>query len=256
MTASDATPVKVATPINSSTMDDAILITTTLPTQPLPQSSTRIAFETERLILRPFVADDIAAIHILRTQPEVMIFTATGVVDKDIAATQSKLDLYLPPNDTKTFNCAVCWRETGELIGMGGCHMFSGSWGWPELGYMFMKEHWGKGLATEFVRGFFELYSMLPRSQIKLKVSKSSLKGLNPTSGTVGDEDAVYEEQLSALIDSSNTRSSRVLEKPGFEHFIDFKEIDCRDPEGKLEVDLAGFRYFPGRHGAPASASS
>ncbi|KAJ4290649.1 hypothetical protein N0V88_006396 [Collariella sp. IMI 366227] len=50
---------------------------------------------TERLLLRAFTPED-TAFHELRTQPEVMHWTAAGVPDKDVAASQAKLDPFLP----------------------------------------------------------------------------------------------------------------------------------------------------------------
>lgn len=125
-------PPKVLFPAS----DEAVVITAILPTHPFPPAPARAHVSTERLLIRPFVADDIGAMHVLRTQPEVMINTAVGKIDPDVATTQSRLDLFLPPNDVKQVNCALCLRETGGLIGMGGSHNFQGGSGWPELGYV------------------------------------------------------------------------------------------------------------------------
>ncbi len=117
--------------------DDYVMVKTTLPV--FPANAERITVTTERLIVRPPRAEDLDGLHALRTQPEVMWFTPAGRPDVDRAETQRRLDPFLPPNDTATHNCAICWRETGELIGIGGCHRRDGDFGWPVAGYMFRK---------------------------------------------------------------------------------------------------------------------
>jgi len=116
--------------------EDYVVVKTTLPTLPLPSNSERATKTTERLILRPLRAEDVHDLHVLRTQPAVMKSTALGLVDADLATTQSRLDPFLPPNDGNTHNWAICLRETGALIGTGGSHKLQGMFGWPELGYM------------------------------------------------------------------------------------------------------------------------
>lgn len=110
--------------------DDFVLVNTTLPSLPLPRNAERPDVVTERLVLRALRADDLHAHHKLRTQPEVMIWTSTGRPDKDLTETQSKLDPFLPPKDAETFNFAICWRETGEFIGIGGSHRLKGVFGY------------------------------------------------------------------------------------------------------------------------------
>ncbi len=122
---------------NSTPEDDWVVVKTTLPI--FPANAERPTVSTERLILRPWRPDDVAELHVLRTQPEVMQFTSLGRVDVDLAETQTRLDPFLPPNDTLTHNCAICWKETGEVIGSGGCHRRAGTFGWPEVGYMLRK---------------------------------------------------------------------------------------------------------------------
>lgn len=131
-----------------------IPIKTTLPIYPLPSAATRGQILTPRLLLRGLSQDDLEAYHTLRTDPEIMKWTVQGRPDRDLAETQEKLDLFLPPNDVLKSNWAICLRESGEFIGIGGVHIFASTFGWPELGYMIRREYWGRGLATEFLRGF------------------------------------------------------------------------------------------------------
>ncbi|KAL8400129.1 hypothetical protein RB594_000510 [Gaeumannomyces avenae] len=212
---------------------DFVVVNTTLPSLPLPRSAERADVVTERLVLRALRAEDLNAVHVLRTQPEVMVWTSTGRGDKDMAETQHKLDNYLPPNDVETFNCAICWRETGELIGMGGS--------WPELGYTIRKEFWGRGLATELVRAFLEAYVMLPRARAQIRVDRRSVVAV-----TAGQQEPVEaREVLVALVETPNERSHGVLRKCGLERFSEFVEPDPRDPS--KTVGLVAYRLVVAR---------
>lgn len=225
--------------------EDWLSVRTTLPSS-LPQGLSRPHITTPRLILRPFNSSDLDALYALRQQPEVMHWTTASRVDADMEETATKLALFLPPNDTKTFNCAICLRETGELIGQGGVHAFEQpaddaaagpQLGWPELGYMIRKEHWGKGIATEFLTAFLGAWAGLPREGVPgRKVIASSAEG-------AGGPATVMEEQLVAVIDGTNGASQKVLERCGFESFLSFRDVDMRAPDRM--IDLIAYRYFP-----------
>jgi len=210
-----------------------VSVKSTLPI--FPRSSERQDFATERLIIRPFRQEDLEGLHGLRTQIEVMVNTGQGRNDRDRDETQKKLELHLPPNDLTTFNCAILDRASGAFIGSGGCHRIAAGFGWPEIGYMFRTEYWGKGLATEFVRGFLELYVKLPRREAEVLV--------HPATVAAGAERS--EELLVALTTYDNVQSQRILAKAGFERFLEFTEPDLRDPS--VNVGLYGFRWYPTR---------
>lgn len=224
--------------------EDWVSVRTTLPK--LPESLSRSQVTTPRLVLRPFVQSDLDALYILRQQPEVMQWTTAGRIDADREETASKLAIFLPPNDTKTFNCAICLRDTGELIGQGGVHAFEQpvddaaagpQLGWPEIGYLIRKEHWGKGIATEFLAAFLDMWAGLPREEVVgRKVTASSV-------GVAGLAESGVDEQVVAVIDAVNGASQRILEKCGFKSFMSFRDVDIRAPD-KM-IDLIAYRYFP-----------
>lgn len=211
-------------------------VRTTIPR--LPSSSARSVVTTPRLLIRPIEASDLDALHGLRTQPEVMVWTAAGRVDSDKDETASVLAAFLPPHDAEAFNCTLCLRETGEPIGMGGVHRMNTDkdYGWPEIGYMFKKEHWGKGLATEFVVAFLRMWDGLERVPIQLNVNPKTL-------ATDDGQQTTVREQLLATADAKNVASQRILIKCGFEPFDDFEEENARDPT--KVVRLLTFRYLP-----------
>jgi RimJ/RimL family protein N-acetyltransferase len=212
-------------------------VKTTLPERPLPPNATRSPVTTNRLLIRALVPEDVHSLHILRTQPEVMVNTGQGRPDKGPEETQKSLNNFLPPKDETTFNCAICLKETGELIGIGGCHQIVSTFGWPALGYMIRKEFWGQGLTTEFVNAWLEMWCNLPRAEAEIEVDQRTLLP------DEGDESSP--EQVAALTLSTNFASQRILEKAGFERFVTWEEADLRDPA--VQVTLIGYRYVLGK---------
>ncbi|KAL7813332.1 acyl-CoA N-acyltransferase [Trichoderma gracile] len=208
-------------------------VKTTLPARPLPLNSSRIPVTTDRLIIRPLDAQDLDGLHLIRTQPEVMVNHPQGRIDRDLEETRPKLDLFLPPKDESHYNFAICSKETGEMIGIGGCHQLKSMFGWPAMGYMFRKEVWGKGLATEFTRAWLDMWCKLPREEAHIEVDRRSMPE--------GEGDAA--EVMTAFTTAQNLASQRVLEKSGFERFLTWEEADLRNPD--VQISLVAYRYFP-----------
>jgi RimJ/RimL family protein N-acetyltransferase len=157
-----------------------------------------------------------------------MRFTRVGRIDLDEAETQAWLAKFLPPNDALTHSMAITLKETGEVIGSGGTHSIQGNLGWPEVGYMFRTEYWGKGYATEFLRAYIKTWAELPRAEVEIKVDPRTVTG-----------DGVAEEQIIAVTENVNGVSQKVLYKCGFEHFVTLP--------GRDSTTLPTFRYFPTR---------
>ncbi|KAJ5774404.1 Acyl-CoA N-acyltransferase [Penicillium paradoxum] len=208
---------------------ESTIVKAFLPTIPLPTNDNRSPIITDRLLLRALRASDLEALHVLRTQEEVMKWTSAGCIDDSIEQTKSKLDPFLAPNDVRTANCAICLKNTGELIGIGGCHLYPGSHGWPEVGYMLRTDAWGKGIATEFLTAWLKFWSDLPRTEREVRVQKEMVIGEN-----------AVDEHLIALTEASNAASQNVLLKCGFEQFREFDEVD-----GTKVVKLVAFRFLP-----------
>ena len=227
--------------MGSKTQNNTVMVKTSLPISPLPPNNTRIALTTDRLLLRSLAASDLEAMYVLRTQEEVMRWTSSGHIDMKIEETRDKLNNFLPPHDTKTFNCAICLKDTGEFIGMGGCHLFPAEHGWPEVGYMLRREYWGQGLASEFLNAWLKAWVGLPRSDMDIRVQEDMFTGNGNENGN--GEDGVR-EHLIAITEEANSGSQRVLLKAGFERFREFDEEDVSEPTGV--VKLVAFRYFPG----------
>ncbi|XXH01940.1 hypothetical protein Hte_008303 [Hypoxylon texense] len=204
----------------------------TLPCVPLPPNSEREPIRTERLVIRPMREDDLPAYHELRSQPEAMTGTSRGRPDRDIDESRSALRDFLPPNDEKTFLFGVFLASTGELIGEGGVHKLKYSTcGWPEIGYKFKKEFWGRGYATEFLGALLKAWWKLPRSHTKARVASSSIPE--------GDKVA---EQVTAITDILNIGSQKVLEKLGFTRFVEWTEPDTQEHRLGQPMTLVGYR--------------
>ncbi|KAJ5551393.1 hypothetical protein N7535_000657 [Penicillium sp. DV-2018c] len=210
-----------------ATGTDFVTVKALLPTIPLPANSERPAITTDRLLLRALQPSDLDALHVLRTQEEVMRWTRAGCIDESPEETKTKLDSFLPPNDRITANCAICLKDTGDLVGVGGCHLYRGSYGWPELGYMFRSEVWGKGFASEFLSAWLQFWLELPRTEQEARVHKETVVG-----------EGVVDEHLIAITEAENAGSQRVLVKSGFERFREYVEVD-----GTQTKKLIAFRF-------------
>ena len=168
--------------------------------------------------MRQTTPEDLDDLHILRTQPEVMVWTLKGEPDADIEETRKHLATRLPPNSLGKYNFSLCLAETGEFIGLGGCHRRDGELGWPVFGYMFRKEFWGKGYGTEFLKGLLDAYWSLPRSEVELKVERSTVDG---------DGD-IKTECICGITTDENRASQNVMRKSGLHLAKVFEEEDGR----------------------------
>ncbi|KAI1752181.1 acetyltransferase domain-containing protein [Xylaria castorea] len=240
-----ASPSLPEPPHAPSAPSEKVKVKTTWPI--IPPSADRTPIRTERLLLRPLTAADVEEVYGLRNQPEVMIWTMAGVVDKNVDESRVSLDRFLPPKDLVTYHCAIVYlgdasenEDTkGVIIGTGGAHKVRPELGWPEAGYMFRKEYWSKGLATEFMRAFTKAWWALPRSEVELEVDAASVKekAKNNNDGGVVE----VPEILMAKVSMTNTGSWRVLEKVGFKEYTRWTEPDSRAGYEGEDVELGAF---------------
>ncbi|KAI0109187.1 acetyltransferase domain-containing protein [Nemania sp. FL0031] len=236
-------PTQAPTPVSPK-----VKVKTTWPI--VPPNADRTPIRTERLLLRPFDAADVDAVFELRQQPEVMLWTSFGTIDKDIDESRTFVERFLPPNDTQTYNFVVVYLGNagenndgnGVVIGVGGAHKTRSHLGWPEVGYMFRKEYWNKGFATEFLRGFTKAWWALPRKEIEIEIGADSLEGRVENADEKNEGGVIQApEILTAIIEVRNIGSRRVLENAGFREYKVWTEPDSRAGFEGLDATLGGF---------------
>ena len=118
-----------------------------------------LPLRTERLLLRPPTLDDLPAWHATYVDAEEAWY---GEPRSSIDENREKLARQIAHHAEHGYGfCAVDLLATGETIGAAGLQHLDGG---PEVevGYRFLKEHWGRGYATESARaslafGFEEL---------------------------------------------------------------------------------------------------
>ena len=195
--------------------NDIIYVNTTLP---YINRSELPTIYSDRLIIRPLVNSDIDAYHSLRSQPEAMRDSGRGRPDVNISETLNKLERLIKGDKNNVYFFIFLKNidgSEGDLIGDGGVHNFkSDSTGWPEFGYKFKKEFWGQGYATEFGKAFMQFWGSLPRKNVEIPVSPSSIDYYDSLQ---------VKERLTAYTRNENLASKNVLRKLGFQSFEGLK---------------------------------
>lgn len=168
-----------------------------------PLTSPRI--ETERLLLRWFDTDDLDAYYLLGSEPRVIRYVGNAPFASPEAALETLTSA--PFNDYATYGFgrfACVWKQTEKVIGFCG-PKFLPDRREVELGYRFLPDFWGMGLATESARAIL----VYAREVLRVK-------------------------RLIALIHPENTASARVVGKLGF-------ALEGKTPESgfpDIELDL------------------
>ena len=156
-------------------------------------------FETATVLLRPLTLDDAEALHAVNSNPQVMKYI------NEPEATVEQTRQYLQNGPLKDYEKygfgrhACIDKANGKLIGFSGIKYLP-EFELVDVGYRFLPEYWGKGLATE--------------------TSKLTMRyGL--------DECGL--DNLIGLAQPGNHASIRVLEKLGMAHHqrVNFRDDDC-----------------------------
>jgi ribosomal-protein-alanine N-acetyltransferase len=144
-----------------------------------------LPLRTDRLTLRDFVPADFDAIHAYASDPDVTRFMFHGV--RTVADTQDYLDRTIAAQKADprvVWELAVVDNASGFLVG--ACDLTCETDREGDLGFIFAKDVWGRGFATEaacaMVRAGFEQLGLA---------------------------------RIFATCDVSNGASARVLEKAG-----------------------------------------
>jgi ribosomal-protein-alanine N-acetyltransferase len=144
--------------------------------------------ETERLVLRRFVPEDLEKLIELRSDDEVIKYLG-GRRLQNPEAIERRIQVYMECCEKFGFGmCAVIWKETGEMIGWSGLMPLEDT-GEIEVGYGTTKEFWGRGIGFECARAWLKF----------------------------GFETAGL-ERIVAVADPRNTGSRRIMEKCGMRY--------------------------------------
>ena len=111
--------------------------------------TSRVLFQTERLLLREMLPIDAETCYELNLQPEVMQFTGDVPFDS-IEASRQFLENYDPYKKEGLGRWAVILKEEGKFAGW--CGLKRRDDGNVDLGYRFHHHYWNQGYATEASR--------------------------------------------------------------------------------------------------------
>lgn len=104
--------------------------------------------ETKRAVLRRFRAEDLPRMLELESDPDVMRFTAARVVQTREQSEQRLRSVLEKEAERAPLGVwAAEMKNSGDFIGW--FMLLKTELEFPELGFMVVKRHWGKGLTTE-----------------------------------------------------------------------------------------------------------
>lgn len=151
--------------------------------------------ETERLLIRPFKMEDIEPSYIMNLDEEVSKYTGDGgVVSKKEIERRIIEDVFGDYEKHGFGRLAVELKGENKFIGFTGLKYLE-DMDEVDLGFRFMKEYWGKGIATESAKAC-----------VNLGFEKLGLSS------------------MMAMVLPQNLSSIRVLEKLNFEYEKEFVE--------------------------------
>ena len=168
-----------------------------------------VKLESDRLLIRPFQLGDEKAMYELNSNPLVQKYTGDTMIHSvEEAKTLLENVVFKDYQEHGYGRLAVIYKPDNKLIGFTGFKYLPETNGDSDLGYRFLPEYWGKGIATES--------------------SKMSLK--------YGFEDLKL-EKIIGFTEIENGASTTVLKKMGFKLTkVDFYPGE-KDEPGKNPIN-------------------
>ncbi|GAB3002421.1 GNAT family N-acetyltransferase [Amycolatopsis acidiphila] len=142
---------------------------------------------TERLILRPFTADDLDDLYAYHSRPDVVRYLYWETRDRAQArqALADRAGKQVLDAEGQSIVLAVVWRENGRVVGEVNLAWLSRAHRQGEIGFVFNPEFQGRGLATEAAEvllrlGFRELglHRIIGRCDARNRPSAAALERL------------------------------------------------------------------------------
>lgn len=169
---------------------------------------------TERLLIRPYVSDDLLQAWELMQDAELFTYLHMEAMplNEYQALFQWLIDSYHTPfGQGFKYSFAITLKESGELIGWCGVGVLDFNPSDKEIYYLIGRRHWGNGYASEAVQALTDYcfkVIQLPR--------------------------------IVAKVDPKNVASKKVIEKNGFtfEHILDGLIGEFSDCNGELYYSL------------------
>ncbi len=165
-----------------------------------------VKLESERLLIRPFQLGDEVAMYELNSNLIVQKYTGDTIINSVEEAKDLLINVVFEDYKKHGYGrLAVIYKPDNKLIGFTGIKYLPETGGESDLGYRFLPEYWGKGIATE-------------SSKMSLDFA---FKNLNL-------------KRLIGFTEIENIASTHVLEKMGFKITkVDFYPGEENDPSKK-----------------------
>ncbi len=116
-----------------------------------------VRLETPRLVLRELALEDAVAVQAWAADPEVYQFMPWGpnTMEDTARFLQSVIEARRA-EPRSAFELGFVAKDSGELVGAGGCRIQSLPQRAGDLGYVLRRDVWGRGYATEAAAGLLE----------------------------------------------------------------------------------------------------